>query len=187
MKAKRFGVWLCTIALSCQLVPAVALAQESSLSGVEVLIEEPLSTSSSDEATSYIQIWRLYNPNSGEHFYTWNAGERDLLIKAGWSDEGKGWKASKISLTPVYRLYNPNGGDHHYTTSAGERDLLIEAGWRYEGIGWYSDDAKGVAVHRLYNPNAATGAHHFTTSGGERDLLVKAGWNYENIGWYGVL
>jgi hypothetical protein len=129
---------------------------------------------------------RLYNPNSGEHFYTADTNERDHLVGLGWRSEGMGWVAPKKSSTPVYRLYNPNAGDHHYTTSATERDKLVSVGWRYEGIGWYSSDAKSVPLYRQYNPNARTGTHNYTTSEGENDHLVSLGWRGEGIGWYGV-
>ena len=131
-------------------------------------------------------MYRLYNPNSGEHFYTASAGERDSISRVGWRYEGIGWTAPKKSNTPVYRLYNPNAGDHHYTTSKGERDVLVSVGWRYEGIGWYSSDAKSVALLRQYNPNAKAGAHNFTTSAAENNMLVSVGWRAEGIGWYGV-
>ena len=129
---------------------------------------------------------RLYNPNSGEHFYTASASERDYLVKLGWVYEGIGWTAPSSSNTPVYRLYNPNGGDHHYTASVEERDGLVKVGWVYEGIGWYSDDAKTVALYRQYNPNAQSGSHNYTTSKEENDMLVKVGWRAEGIGWYGL-
>jgi uncharacterized protein YjdB len=129
---------------------------------------------------------RMYNPNSGEHFYTASTVERDSLVKVGWKYEGVAWTAPSYSDTPVYRLYNPNAGDHHYTTSEAERDALVKAGWKYEGIGWYSDSSKTVALHRLYNPNAIAGAHHYTTSTEEKNMLVKVGWKYENYGWYGL-
>lgn len=61
--------------------------------------------------------YRLYNPNSGEHFYTEDLVERNFLINIGWKDEGVGWIAPKLSTVPVYRLYNNNAGDHHYTVS----------------------------------------------------------------------
>lgn len=64
--------------------------------------------------SSTIQLYRLYNPNSGEHFYTKTTGERDNLRKVGWHYEGVGWVAPSTG-NPVYRLYNPNAGDHHYT------------------------------------------------------------------------
>ena len=136
--------------------------------------------------TLKVTMFRMYNPNSGEHFYTSDADERDHLKKVGWTYEGYAWNAPATSNTPVYRLYNPNGGDHHYTISASERDYLKKVGWKYEGTGWYSDDAKAVTIYRQYNPNAKTGSHNFTTSTDERDSLVKKGWRDEGIAWYGV-
>ena len=136
-------------------------------------------------ATTYVSMYRLYNPNSGEHFYTANAGERDNLVKVGWRYEGVAWNAPKTSDTPVYRLYNPNAGDHHYTTSAAEKDNLVKVGWKYEGIGWYSTATDGQPLYRLYNPNAKAGSHHYTTNAAERDNLKKLGWRDEGIAWYG--
>lgn len=133
-----------------------------------------------------VPMYRMYNPNSSEHFYTASIAERENLVSLGWNYEGIGWYAPKKSGTPVYRLYNANAGDHHYTSSLGERNHLIKLGWRDEGIGWYSDDAKGVALYRQYNPNAVAGSHNYTTSKGENDYLVKLGWRAEGIGWYGV-
>ncbi|MDO4538270.1 MAG: hypothetical protein Q4B54_08920, partial [Coriobacteriales bacterium] len=96
------------------------------------------------------EMYRLYNPNSGEHFYTRSASERNGLVSVGWRYEGVGWTAPSESDTPVFRLYNKNGGDHHYTTSAGECDALVGLGWTYEGIGWYSNDAQVTPVYRQY-------------------------------------
>jgi len=143
-------------------------------------------SSSGDAPAASQAMYRLYNPNGGEHFYTASAEERDGLRKLGWKYEGIGWTAPAFSNTPVYRLYNPNGGDHHYTMSAEERDWLRGLGWKYEGIGWYSDDNKTTPLYRLYNPNAKSGSHHYTTSASERDGLRKLGWKYEGIGWYGL-
>ena len=129
----------------------------------------------------------LYNPNSGEHFFTRNVGEKDVLITLGWSYEGVAWYAPGYSSVPVYRLYNPNAGDHHYTTNKGERDILIELGWNDEGIGWYSSESQAVPLYRLYNPNALqAGAHHHTINVGERDILVELGWVPEGVSWYGM-
>lgn len=131
-------------------------------------------------------MYRLYNPNSGEHFYTASAVERDGLARIGWSYEGVGWVAPNSSKTPVYRMYNPNSGDHHYTVSAQERDNLSRIGWRYEGVGWYSDDKKRVPLLRAFNPNEVVGTHHYTTSKAELDQIVGFGWRNEGVGWYAV-
>ena len=138
-------------------------------------------------------MYRLYNPNSGEHFYTADAEEKDALATLGWSEEGIGWvaplKDSKDAGEPVYRLYNPNAGDHHYTLDENEKNILASIGWKYEGIGWYSAPATDeyVKVFREYNPNAkAAGAHNYTTSKAENDFLVSVGWLQEGIGWFAL-
>ena len=131
------------------------------------------------------KMHRLYNPNSGEHFYTYNFAERDNAVFQGWQYEGIAWTAPE-SGDAVYRLYNPNSGDHHYTMNSGERDSLVQAGWKDENIGWYSDTSQGEPLYRLYNPNAKSGSHHYTTSAGEAAGLASSGWKDENIGWYGL-
>ena len=47
------------------------------------------------EAASYIPVYRLYNPNTGEHFYTENEAEYIYLQNVGWNDEGIGWYGCK--------------------------------------------------------------------------------------------
>ena len=128
-----------------------------------------------------IQMYRVYNPNSGEHFYTQNVAEKNNLVSKGWRYEGIGWNGP-TSGNPVYRLYNPNAGDHHYTLHAYEKDNLIKKGWRYEGVSWYSGGPN--ALHRLYNPNAKAGSHHYTLNTNEKNNLVKHGWRYEGLAWY---
>ena len=133
-------------------------------------------------------MWRMYNSNTGEHFYTASDYERNVMVYRGWKYEGVGWTAPASSSTPVYRLYNSyvKGGDHHYTVGKEERASLIKAGWTDEGIGWYSDDKKTVPVYRQYNPHAVTGTHNYTTSKTEHDHLGNVGWNKEGIAWYGL-
>lgn len=128
-----------------------------------------------------IQMYRVYNPNSGEHFYTQNVAEKNNLVSKGWRYEGIGWNGP-TSGNPVYRLYNPNAGDHHYTLHAYEKDNLIKKGWRYEGVSWYSGGPN--ALHRLCNPNAKAGSHHYTLNTNEKNNLVKHGWRYEGLAWY---
>ncbi len=134
---------------------------------------------------------RLYNPNSGEHFYTADLEEKTALVELGWNDEGYGWVAPKKATNDkeVYRLYNPNAGDHHYTMNKGEKDTLVTYGWKYETVGWYSaEDAthngKTVSVYRQYNPFAnGAGSHNYTTDKAENDYLVSLGWTPEGTAW----
>ena len=136
----------------------------------------------------YVDLYRLYNPYTGEHFYTQDASERDSLVTAGWQYEGVGWSSISEGGDPVYRLYNPYapGGDHHYTTNKNEYDELQKLGWIGEGSSWESvtaHDMVNYRVYRLYNPNAATGAHHYTTDADEAEALAAAGWRDEGTGW----
>lgn len=131
------------------------------------------------------KMYRLYNPNSGEHFFTKDLSEKNNLVRVGWTFEGDGWTAPTMG-DPVYRLYNPNAGEHHYTPDVSERDNLTRAGWKYEGVGWYTDPAINVPMYRLYNPNAYANNHHYTRDTKERDWLRSLGWKYEGTGWYGV-
>ena len=133
-----------------------------------------------------VEIHRLYNPNSGEHFYTPSTAEAENLVSLGWRDEGIGWIAPVESDAPVYRLYNPNAGEHHYTMSVAERDNLVSLGWNDEGIGFYSDVEQAVPVYRQYNPNEFANNHNYTASEGERDNLISLGWRDEGIAWYGA-
>jgi len=139
-------------------------------------------------AQETVDMHRLYNPNSGEHFYTANTAEKDHLVKVGWKYEGLGWLAPKErNDSAVFRLYNPNAGDHHYTTDFNEMKWLVDVHkWKFEGVGWYSDEQNGVELYRAYNPNAKAGAHNYTTSLGEQKNLIKVGWKDEGTAWYGV-
>ena len=143
--------------------------------------------SEADEEIETIAMHRLYNPNTGEHFYTGSVEERDMLVVAGWNYEGVAWNAPVKVGAPIYRLYNPNSGDHHYTGSVEERDMLVELGWNYEGVAWNTMGKTEYPQYRMYNPNADIGSHHYTGSVEERDWLVSLGWKYEGIGWYGLL
>lgn len=143
-------------------------------------------SSGNNGGTTYGHLMlRLYNPNSGEHFFTVSPVERDNLVWEGWRDEGIGWVAPTTG-SPVYRLYNPIAGEHHYTLASAERDMLVDAGWNYEGVGWYSDADQKIPLYRLYNPYEYANNHHYTTSEVERDHLISVGWRDEGIGWHGV-
>ena len=135
-------------------------------------------------------MYRLYNPYNGEHLYTADTLERDVLDNIGWNYEGIGWIAPVYDTsTPVYRLNNPFAplGDHHYTTSLVEYEACIEAGWEGEGIAWYSaDEEAGVPIYRQYNPFASSGTHNYTADENERDTLVDLGWKDEGVAWYAL-
>lgn len=140
-----------------------------------------------EQTGSSRNMYRLYNPYTGEHFYTSDSAECGNLEGVGWRYEGIAWVAPAESGIPVYRAYNPYVGDHHYTTDWNEYSYITSIGWRGEGVGWYSSSSDQQEVHRLYNPYAKTAYHHFTCDESERDYLASIGWIKEGVAWHGNL
>ena len=131
-----------------------------------------------------VHMFRMYNPNTGEHFYTGSTEERDNLIGHGWQYEGIGFTFPANTGDPVHRLFQPSTGEHLYTMDVAEKDKLMAEGWNYEGIAFNSAYDTEAVQHRLHNPNASVGAYHFTFSEEEMNNLIAAGWEYQGIGWY---
>ncbi|WP_058209252.1 adhesive domain-containing protein, partial [Lactococcus lactis] len=133
-------------------------------------------------------VYRVYNPNTGEHFYPTSAYERDQVVNAGWRNEGI-LETAPTSGRAIYRVYNPNakGGDHYYTTSQYEAKSLVSKGWKWDNNAkpvFYSGGSKPVYV--AYNPNAETGAHNYTMSAYEQNSLLSMGWKYGETAWFAV-
>lgn len=144
-----------------------------------------VAVAAANTALAATDMYRLYNPYTGEHFYTKDTVEKVATVAAGWTYEGIGWTAPSSGET-VYRLYNPYAGDHHYTLDRHELVNLIDHGWEYEGIGWYSDESESVPLYRSYNPYATTGTHNYTQDVIEYNFLKSLGWQSEGIAWYGI-
>lgn len=133
-------------------------------------------------ASSLKPVYRIYNPNSGEHLHTLNGGEKDHLMSIGWVYEGISMQIDG-SGSNLYRAYNPNSGEHFYTKDYNEINKIKRAGWRYEGVAWKVPNG-GKKVYRLFNPNARdAGSHHYTLLESEKNSLVKIGWRYEGVSW----
>ena len=139
-------------------------------------------------SSSLSPVFRLYNPNSGEHFYTLSEVERDTLMRLTWKYEGVNWYINQSEDgAPLFRLYNPNTGDHHYTLDSNERDTLVNVGWKDEGVAWSTDPKQTTRVYRLYNPNEKrAGTHHYTTDAGEYETLARLGWRQEGTAFFAL-
>ena len=139
-----------------------------------------------DMTRDMVDMFRMYDPNSGEHFYTGSEVEKNNLIAAGWNYEGVGFTFPLTTGKPVHRLYDPATGEHLYTMDVEEMNELLAKGWNYEGIAFNSGFENEVPQYRLHNPNASRGAYHFTASEQEKNDLIAAGWEYQGIGWYSL-
>ena len=143
------------------------------------------SSSSSSSSTSYpktVAVYRLFNAATGDHFYTSNEEERDLIIEEDtnevWADEGVAFQTAVTSDTPVYRLFDLENGNHIYTIDATVRDAYVANGCRDEGIAWYATGTVGRKVYKLTDAN--TGKITYTTSLEEASILQEAGFTCED-------
>ncbi|HFI0394172.1 TPA: excalibur calcium-binding domain-containing protein [Streptococcus suis] len=130
-------------------------------------------------------IYRLYNRQNGEHLYTTDANEKDVLYNQhGWGYEGIGWNAPDTG-TPVYRLYNAGLQNHLYTSDTNEVAVLTaKHGWTSDNNGqpvFYSGGT--VPIYRVYNFKLR-GLHHWTTDLNEYNVLPSHGWSQEGVKFY---
>ncbi len=133
-------------------------------------------------------LFRMYNPNTGEHFYSTDILEKNMLEQEGWVPEDSLCTAAGLYKTnkPIYRMYNGHAGEHLFTANSNEKEMLVSLGWTYEGIYFYDSLDAMAPVYRLYNPNQFSNNHLFTADKTECNYLLSAGWIYEGVAWYGV-
>lgn len=135
-------------------------------------------------AADHGQIFRLYQPQSGQHLFTFSINERDALVKLGWQLEGTAWQFVNEG-SAIVRLYNPFSGEHFYTVNSAEVAHLVSLGWRNEGnIGGSVDKTVGKPVYRFYYQTTnGNYTHFFTTNQLEADILKKLA-VFEGIAFY---
>jgi outer membrane protein assembly factor BamB len=131
--------------------------------------------------SNHLPLYRLFNPTSGEHFYTTDSNELNTLTARGlFRSEGiPGYlgHTSGSGLLAVYRLFNPTSGEHFYTTDANEESTLVAKGlFRLESVIGYVSSASGSGLsplYRLFNPTS--GEHFYTTDQNEENTLTSLG------------
>lgn len=132
-------------------------------------------------------IYRLYHPITGEHLYTTDKNEKDILYQQhGWGYEGIAWYAPSKGK-PVYRLYNAGLMNHLYTSDTNEvRVLTSRHGWTSDNNGrpvFYSGGK--ISIYRVYNYRLR-GLHHWTTDANEYNILPRHGWTQEGVVFNGA-
>lgn len=132
------------------------------------------------ESDTTVPVYRLYTPVNGEHLYTTDWNEVQVLaLRNGWIYEGIGWYAPSTGK-PVYRLYNDGLRNHLYTTDTNEvKVLTTRHGWKMDNNSkplFYSGGQ--VGIYRLYNEKL-NGMHLLTTDANEYKVLPSHGWQQE--------
>ncbi len=146
------------------------------------------------KAVAPVNVYRFYNRNSGAHFYTASATERDRVIATipALTYEGQAFQASSTAdsaLSPVYRFFNGQTGVHFYTISQSERDHIIATlpQFTYEGVAYHARTAAGTGFRPLYRFYVANrGFHFFTTSSSEAGQVIATlpQYRYEGVAYY---
>ena len=152
---------------------AMVFTMFGSLGGME-------SVSAAEDSETVYAVFRLYAPSTGEHLYTSDPNEVDVLSTAyGWEFEGIGWFAPEDGV-PVYRLFNAGLNNHLYTSDTNEVSVLTKYhGWELDNNGdplFYSGGT--VNIYRLYNENL-NGMHLLSTDENEYNVLPSYGWEQE--------
>lgn len=121
-----------------------------------------------------IPLFRLYNFQTGRHYYTVSEGERDYLVSliptnhpqygtVGWRYEGvEGYMYSETATggtVLIYRLYNMLSGAHLFTESVGTRNVILAS---FPGI-WVEHSPLGYGfvatiIETAYVPPQSTPA-----------------------------
>ena len=124
---------------------------------------------------NFMPIYRLYNPNTGEHFFTRSEEENDGLHLMGWKKEGIAWyaPAEAVSAVPVYRIYNTVSGEHYYTGDAGEVDAI------YLNTQTVVSVAAGQGGYRIDGTGKILGI----LPGNDKDHNIVVPWRKEGIAW----
>lgn len=155
----------------------------------------PHSTARAGELTLY----RFYRPDSGTHFYTTSAAERDRI--AGMNEAGGYWYEGPVGfvlkpagapagtqeLTRFYRPAPYFTGTHFYTSTRSERDrVLTMPEYRLDGIAAAVHTRAGaglVPMYRFFRPG--TGTHFYTTSATEVERVKQVPeYEFEGVAFY---
>ncbi len=140
-------------------------------------------------------VYRFFNQQTGTHFYTIVAAERDQVIAGSpqFVYEGPAFAAyaqPAPGAQPVFRFYNTATRAHFYTNKASDRDYVL-ATWpqfAFEGVAYYAMPSAGAdgrtELFRFFNTTTST--HFYTDKASERDYVL-ATWpqfKFEGVAFY---
>ncbi|GHO90061.1 hypothetical protein KSF_001090 [Reticulibacter mediterranei] len=169
----------------------IAVAAALGIVGAEAALE----TTHASGGVQALPLYRLVKNDTGNHFYTTSAKERDDAIHHnGYRYEfvaGYILPKQENGTVPLYRLVKGSSTyiDHFYTTSAKERDDAIHHnGYRYEFVAGYilpKQENGTVPLYRLVKGSSTYIDHFYTTSAKERDDAIHHnGYRYEFVAGY---
>ncbi|WP_043430251.1 hypothetical protein [Cystobacter fuscus] len=136
-----------------------------------------------------MNLYRVYNGDGSDHFYTTNFDEMIRAVNGAYDYEGVAGRChstQEAGTVPLYRLYKGGStNDHFYTASWQERDLAI-AQHKYvdEGVACYvypQQQPGTCPFYRLWGHSD----HFYTQSWQEAVRAVGSyGYSYEGVAGY---
>lgn len=142
--------------------------------------------------SSTTPVYRLYNPNTGDHFYTTSESEKislEKILKTPIVSEGIAFysysdgSAEKESF-PVYKFYNSNGDFYFYTSSDTKNNQLSV---NSKTIAFYASPTAQNGALPVYDFYITNNKHFYTISEAEKDGIVKtpnSSYKLEGIAFY---
>jgi hypothetical protein len=122
--------------------------------------ESELGQVATSQLSGTMPLYRLRRLSNGDRLSTWDLGERQAALNAGWVDEGlSGYVWVRM---PIHRMYNANwgGGDHLFTLDLYE---TISAGFQIESENaFYVTSLTGSGYTTLYR--CMVNNHHFVST-----------------------
>jgi hypothetical protein len=149
----------------------------------------PHSTAQAGEMTLY----RFSRPDTGTHFYSTSAAERDLVIgDAAFRYEGPVAyvlrpSVDRAATRPLHRFYRPGSGTHFYTSTQSEYTRVLGfPQYALDGVAgtvYTSAGAGRVPMYRFFRP--ASGTHFYTASAAEAERVERMpGYTFEGTAFY---
>lgn len=154
-----------------------------------VSFAKPHTVARSGELTMY----RFFRPDTGTHFYTTTAAERNSVAKnPGYRYEGQVAyvlqpSSTTTGTTALNRFYTPPTGTHFYTASQTEyARVLTYPQYTLDGVAAkvYANQATGtVPMYRFFRPD--TGTHFYSASTAEVAAVKQMpGYRYEGVAYF---
>jgi hypothetical protein len=131
-----------------------------------------------------VPIYRVHHPQTGEHRFTDDPGERNGYVQFGFQDEGVAFRllpAEGPDLAPLYRLALPNGSTvlaimtvPGFTDPRGPIDKTLGLLSIKQQPGW-------LGLYEWYNPR--TGLWFYTTHP-RGEAAAAQGYRYQRVVGY---
>ncbi|WP_169166131.1 hypothetical protein [Cellulomonas taurus] len=155
-----------------------------------VATDYPHSVAQAGEMTLY----RFYRPNTGTHFYSTSAAERNSVAKSSsYRYEGQvayvlSPSAPSANTANLNRFYQPASGTHFYTSSVAEYNrVLTFPQYGLDGVAgkvYTGQVNSGITpMYRFFRP--ASGTHFYTANPSEVQSVKNIpGYTYEGVAFF---